>query len=201
MPKQDDYVPRANPPEITSEVKAAWAACGGELAEQAQAKDFLVDSGRWGRVEVERMTNEELHEAINTYAENLIMGHDSAVTPEFTLEAIERVEGVADAQQARDFLAGVRRWGQVEVDRMTPEQLRDTFKTYGENALLGTDSAVTPAFTWEAKQAELRYRDGAQSPDGDHGDRWRDRNWWRHEDRRLDAPDGRVGERRRRRRR
>jgi len=166
MPKQDDYVPRANPPEISNEVRAAWARAEESFAEQAQAKDFLVDSGRWGRVEVEEMTAEELHQAINTYAENLIMGHDSAVTPEFTLEAIERVEGVADAQQARDFLVGTGRWGETEVGNMTPVDLHDALKTYADNAILGANSAVNPQYTWAARQAELQYQNRTQSPGG-----------------------------------
>ena len=127
--------------------------------ETQEAKEYLVGTGRWGKGEVDRMTGEQVKEAVATYAENQLMGADSAVRPEFTAEAIRAGTKFADVQEAKEYLVGTGRWGKGEVDRMTGEQVKEAVATYAENQLMGADSAVRPEFTAEAIRAGTKFAD------------------------------------------
>ena len=161
-----------NASRVDPDTIKTWIQAQTGFEDKELAKDYLVGTGRWGKVEVDRMTDAQINDAVATHAENTLMGANSAVRPEFTAEALRASAQFADIEQAKDYLVGTGRWGKVEVDRMTDAQINDAVATHAENTLMGANSAVRPEFTAEALRASAQFADIEQAKDylmGTHG--------------------------------
>lgn len=130
---------QASDSRVDPKTVGEWVKAADKFDDREAAREFLRDTGHYGDGEINGMSDAQLRAAIDTNAQNALLGHDSAVDPANTklwVEAEERyrqsVEGTESDEDAWDS-------GSDSDDDASDAFDRGTDFDFGDDSTAGLD--------------------------------------------------------------